>query len=62
MKNQSTYKKLVAEIDEAEKNNQLSTFVTYEECLKLPYLYDVLWIFSPILRKFSLTCSLVGKL
>lgn len=38
IKTPSAYKTLVSEIDEADKNGQLSVFVTYEECLKLPYL------------------------
>ncbi|EXJ66931.1 uncharacterized protein A1O5_10126 [Cladophialophora psammophila CBS 110553] len=36
------FEKLVAEIDEAEKNGQLSTYISYEECLKLPYLQAVM--------------------
>jgi cytochrome P450 len=38
IKNPKTYQNLVAEIDEADKRGQLSTYVTYEECLRLPYL------------------------
>lgn len=38
MKNPLCYKKLQAEIDEADENGRLSDFVTHEECLKLPYL------------------------
>lgn len=38
IKNPRTYKKLISEIDGAEKNGQLSEYVTYEECLQLPYL------------------------
>jgi len=32
------YKKLVREIDDADQAGGLSRYVTYEECLKLPYL------------------------
>ncbi|ETN37470.1 uncharacterized protein HMPREF1541_07092 [Cyphellophora europaea CBS 101466] len=32
------YKRLVEEIDEAHHQGTLSEFITYEECLKLPYL------------------------
>ncbi|KIX08689.1 uncharacterized protein Z518_03346 [Rhinocladiella mackenziei CBS 650.93] len=42
MKTPAAYAKLVSEIDNADKNHQLSTFVTYEECLKLPYLQAVM--------------------
>lgn len=38
MKTPRAYKKLVEEIDNAEANGQLSPYVTYEECLRLPYL------------------------
>lgn len=38
MKTPAAYKKLIAEIDEADEKNQLSDFVTYEESLRLPYL------------------------
>ena len=33
------YQKLVFAIDEADTNKQLSELVTFEESLKLPYLY-----------------------
>ncbi|PVH70745.1 cytochrome P450 [Cadophora sp. DSE1049] len=36
------YKKLIAEIDAANEAGQLSPFVTYEECLKMPYLQAVM--------------------
>jgi hypothetical protein len=39
IKTPAAYRRLVAEIDEAEKSGQLSSYITYEECLKLPYLY-----------------------
>ena len=39
MKTPAAYVKLVAEITEADKRNELSPFVTYEESLRLPYLY-----------------------
>ncbi|KAK7900757.1 Cytochrome p-450 [Exophiala xenobiotica] len=42
IKNPRTYQNLVAEIDEADKRGQLSTYVTYEECLRLPYLQAVM--------------------
>ena len=38
VKTPQVYQTLVAEIDEADRNRKLSPFVTYEECLKLPYL------------------------
>jgi cytochrome P450 len=38
VKNQHVYDKIQREIDEADRNKQLSKFITYEECLKLPYL------------------------
>ena len=38
MKNPRVYQKLVTEIDEADKNGQPSTYVTFEECVKMPYL------------------------
>ncbi len=38
MRNPSTYRKLMAEIDQADKNGQLSEYVTFEESLKMPYL------------------------
>ncbi|KIW85276.1 hypothetical protein Z517_00666 [Fonsecaea pedrosoi CBS 271.37] len=42
VKTPRVYEKLVAEIDAAEKNGQLSAYITYEECLKLPYLQAVM--------------------
>ncbi|KAJ9606533.1 Cytochrome p-450 [Cladophialophora chaetospira] len=42
IKTPSAYEKLVAEIDEAEKTGKLSNFISYEECLRLPYLQAVL--------------------
>ncbi len=41
MKNPQVYKKLQAEIDAAEQEGKLSQYVTYEECLRLPYLYVI---------------------
>lgn len=38
VKTPRVYDKIQNEIDEADRNNQLSKFITYEECLKLPYL------------------------
>jgi cytochrome P450 len=38
MKNPAAYRKLMAEIDDADKNGLLSEYVTFEESLKLPYL------------------------
>ena len=38
MKNGRVYKKLQEEIDVADQEGKLSEFVTYEECLRLPYL------------------------
>ena len=32
------YKRLVEEIDEVDRQGMLPLFITYEECLKLPYL------------------------
>ncbi|RVX69338.1 hypothetical protein B0A52_06933 [Exophiala mesophila] len=42
MKTPAAYVKLVAEITEADKRNELSPFVTYEESLRLPYLQAVM--------------------
>lgn len=39
IKTPRVYEKLVEEIDAADRHGQLSAFVTYEECRKLPYLY-----------------------
>ena len=39
VQNPRVYKNLVAEIDEADRSGALSPFVTYEESLRLPYLY-----------------------
>jgi len=38
IKTPKVYQKLVAEIEEADRNGGLSEFITYEECLKLTYL------------------------
>lgn len=38
VKNPRVYRKIQSEIDEADQKGLLSEFVTYEECLKLPYL------------------------
>ena len=38
VKTPRVYQKLVAEIDDADKHGKLSSFITYEECLKLTYL------------------------
>ena len=38
IKTPRAYQKLVAEIDDADHAGKLSTFITYDECLKLPYL------------------------
>jgi hypothetical protein len=38
MKTPDAYRTLVAEIDAADAKSELSPFVTYEECLRLPYL------------------------
>ena len=38
MKTPSTYKKLLAEIDDADSKGMLSPSVTYEECSRLLYL------------------------
>lgn len=38
MHNPAAYKKLVAEIDEAQTSGLLSEFVTFAESLQLPYL------------------------
>jgi hypothetical protein len=53
IKTPAAYGRLVAEIDEAEKKGQLSEYIKYEECLKLPYLYVSTRRFppSPLLRK-----------
>ncbi|ETI22722.1 hypothetical protein G647_06798 [Cladophialophora carrionii CBS 160.54] len=42
IKTPAAYKQLVAEIDAAEKQGQLSPYISYEECLKLPYLQAVM--------------------
>ncbi|CZR68485.1 related to pisatin demethylase cytochrome P450 [Phialocephala subalpina] len=42
LSNNLVYQKLVAEIEEADRNGGLSEFVTYEECLKLTYLQAVI--------------------
>ncbi|KAF9890027.1 hypothetical protein FE257_006707 [Aspergillus nanangensis] len=42
MRNPSTYRKLVAEIDEADAKGALSEYVTYAECLQLQYLQAVI--------------------
>ena len=48
VKNPRVYKNLVAEIDEADRHGALSRFVTYEQSLKLPYLYVSLGRVFPI--------------
>ncbi|KAE8423593.1 cytochrome P450 [Aspergillus pseudocaelatus] len=42
MKNPSVYQKLQNEIDEADRAGKLSHYVTYTECLELPYLQAVM--------------------
>ncbi|OQV05155.1 hypothetical protein CLAIMM_09940 [Cladophialophora immunda] len=42
MKHPQVYQKLQAEIDEADREGKLSPYVTYEECLRLPYLQAVM--------------------
>ncbi|KAL2835369.1 cytochrome P450 [Aspergillus pseudoustus] len=42
IKNPQVYGKVQNEIDEADRENRLSKFVTYEECLKLPYLQAIM--------------------
>ena len=39
IKNPRCYKNMQAEIDEADRNGNLSEHVGYAECLQLPYLY-----------------------
>jgi cytochrome P450 len=38
IKSPETYEKVLQEIDEANQKGMLSEFVTYAECLNLPYL------------------------
>lgn len=38
IQNPAVYKRLQEEIDEADKAGKLSEYVTYAECLELPYL------------------------
>jgi cytochrome P450 len=38
IQNQSAYEKLQKEVDDADKNWKLSPYITYAECLELPYL------------------------
>ena len=38
VKTPSTMKKLVSEIDAADERQELSQYITYDQCLKLPYL------------------------
>ena len=38
VKSPRVYKRLVQQIDEADRQGLLSEYITYEECLKLPYL------------------------
>lgn len=38
VQNPHVYTKLQNELDEADGKNMLSEYITYEECLKLPYL------------------------
>ena len=42
----SVYKKLQNEIDEADKAGKLSGYITYAECLELPYL----WVSLPFFK------------
>lgn len=37
------YDKLLQEINQADKKGKLSQYVTYAECLELPYLYVFLY-------------------
>ena len=39
MQTPHAYRKLQEEIDSADKAGKLSKYVTYAECLELPYLY-----------------------
>ncbi|OAP60320.1 hypothetical protein AYL99_05322 [Fonsecaea erecta] len=39
VKTPRAHEKLGAEIDEAERREELSTYISYEQCLKLPYLF-----------------------
>ncbi|KAJ5363950.1 cytochrome P450 [Penicillium cataractarum] len=38
VQNRSAYEKLRKEVDDADKNGRLSRYITYAECLELPYL------------------------
>jgi hypothetical protein len=38
VKNASAYHKLQEEIDEADQSGRISKYITYAECLELPYL------------------------
>ncbi|KAJ5762320.1 cytochrome P450 [Penicillium nucicola] len=42
VKNKSVYRKLQAEVDNADQAGKLSEYVTYAECLELPYLQAVM--------------------
>ncbi|CAG8925610.1 unnamed protein product [Penicillium salamii] len=42
VKNVSTYNKLQHEIDEADQTGRISEYITYAECLELPYLQAVM--------------------
>ncbi|KAH8666053.1 cytochrome P450 [Tricladium varicosporioides] len=42
VKHPRVYRALVAEIDQADKEGRLSPFITYKECLELPYLQAVI--------------------
>ena len=42
IKNPSCYAKAVAEVDQADSEGRLSEHVSYEECLKLPYMQAVM--------------------
>lgn len=38
VQNRSTYKQLQKKVDEADRASRLSSYITYTECLELPYL------------------------
>ena len=42
VKNSEVYKKLQTEIDDADKAGKLSEYVTYAQCLELPYLQAIM--------------------
>lgn len=58
VKNPETYRRLQQEIDQADEQGKLSEYVTYSECLQLPYLYAfhfLYWLLNKTLNRRTTT-------